>query len=244
MGASSPQRKSFTQPPLLNQASFEDYSKLLSKRKTLKIAGTPTSNEVPSQEALSPGESARASKAKFPFPRFGTSLNHLAEINEQDEQNVTGNPTNRIQHSSLERLSNNDLETPHTLKDIKGVTERESAIYMSARRNNEEFEEEIAKYGKWLRDLEVGESFGDLALLSDAKRSASVLCKSDCEFLVVTKDQFDSLFLKKEAEKEEFIKLIFPFLTADTISPGGFSMLLYSFKVILRMERVYLSTID
>ena len=37
----------------------------------------------------------------------------------------------------------------------------------------------------------AGDSFGELALLHDIKRAATIICKGDAEFLTVDKPDFD-----------------------------------------------------
>lgn len=87
------------------------------------------------------------------------------------------------------------------------------------------------EYGDVVRKMNEGESFGELALKNNAPRSASVFCNTDCEFLIVTKQQFALIFLKKELEKEAFLKAAFPYLGTAVSSSTSFNYLLYSFKV-------------
>ena len=40
-------------------------------------------------------------------------------------------------------------------------------------------------------EMFAGDSFGELALLHDIKRAATIICKGDAEFLTVDKPDFD-----------------------------------------------------
>jgi len=77
--------------------------------------------------------------------------------------------------------------------------------------------------------MDVGEAFGELALKNNAPRSANMVCRTDCEFLIIAKKQFKLLFLEKEHEKEQFLRDTFPFL--NSISTISFNYILFSFKV-------------
>jgi len=96
----------------------------------------------------------------------------------------------------------------------------------------EAFEQYSKQFGKYARTLEQGDGFGELALKNNSARSASILCKTACEFLVMTKRQFDAIFLKKEREKEDFLRAMFPFIN-DESQFSDINFLLYSFKVML-----------
>jgi len=51
-----------------------------------------------------------------------------------------------------------------------------------------------------VKELKSGESFGELALISNKLRSFSILCKEDCHFAYLEKDGFETV-LKELAEK-------------------------------------------
>lgn len=44
-----------------------------------------------------------------------------------------------------------------------------------------------------IRKLGMGESFGEIAVRMDKKRTATVVCKKDAEFAVVSKSAFDRI---------------------------------------------------
>lgn len=63
--------------------------------------------------------------------------------------------------------------------------------------------------------FEPGRSFGELALLNNTKRSATVVALEDCDFGVVDKANFDkvmgNILKKKFSKKVDFLSQ-FPFL--------------------------------
>jgi len=103
----------------------------------------------------------------------------------------------------------------------------------------EKFEEFAKKHGTIVRYMETGESFGELALKNGTPRGATVICASDCEFLIITKQQFELIFLTKDREKEEFLRATFPFL--KTLSPIFFNYILYSFQTELYTKGNFLA---
>lgn len=93
------------------------------------------------------------------------------------------------------------------------------------------FEEYANKHGNIVRYLEEGETFGELALQNSSVRSASILCRTDCEFLVGTKQQFEIMFERRDQEKERFFKSSFPLLANIVVSTAGFNYFLSTYKV-------------
>ena len=93
------------------------------------------------------------------------------------------------------------------------------------------FEEYALKFGQIIRYLEKGEAFGELALKKDKARSASILCKKDCEFLVLDKQQFEAFFGVVFKENEEFLRNVFPTFNTSMLSSENFNYLAYCFKV-------------
>lgn len=93
-----------------------------------------------------------------------------------------------------------------------------------------DFEIMVLSLGKLVRYLREGEGFGEIALKRNIPRTASILCKKDCEFLTLSKEQYELGFGKMQREKEDFIHSIFPMLKNITFSIDILNSLLYSFK--------------
>lgn len=94
--------------------------------------------------------------------------------------------------------------------------------------DRKEFEAMASSYGTIMQYSTVGESFGELASKKNSKRSKGILCRTDVEFLVLEKQQFDEVFGKLEKEREEFLKSVFPILTS--ISSANYNFLVCCFK--------------
>lgn len=52
-----------------------------------------------------------------------------------------------------------------------------------------------------VKELRAGDSFGELALLKNQKRLASIVCLDDCHFGVIDKKIFNLALKEKEEEK-------------------------------------------
>jgi len=109
--------------------------------------------------------------------------------------------------------------------------EQEDSDETSEASERKGFEDFVSKYGNVIRYIGKGESFGELGLKKNAKRSASIVCRTDCEFIVLGKQEYDMVFGKVQKEKEEFLKTVFPNLDTNSMSTGNFNYLISSFKV-------------
>lgn len=47
-----------------------------------------------------------------------------------------------------------------------------------------------------LKSIKTGDSFGQLALMENKPRSASIICKEDCHFAILDKEHFDGILSK------------------------------------------------
>lgn len=56
--------------------------------------------------------------------------------------------------------------------------------------------------------MTAGESFGELALLENRPRAATILCKEDCDFAILEKEQFNEI-LKENERKKLFLQIDF-----------------------------------
>jgi CRP-like cAMP-binding protein len=44
-----------------------------------------------------------------------------------------------------------------------------------------------------VRVLNVGDSFGEIALVTRSKRTATIVCREDCDFMILSKQSFDKI---------------------------------------------------
>ena len=122
------------------------------------------------------------------------------------------------------RAQGSTLGTLQHLDDVEGENEEDDE-----EDDKKDFEEYAQNYGKVVQYLGVGESFGEIALKKNQPRTASILCRVDCEFLTLEKQQFDEVFGKIEKEKEEFLVSVFPNL--NSFSSANLNFLICCFKV-------------
>ena len=94
-----------------------------------------------------------------------------------------------------------------------------------------EFEKNAAEYGKIVRVIQEGEGFGEVALKRNIPRTATIMCKTDCELLILRKEEYDLGFGRMQREKEEFLNMVFPMLKTNISSTHNYDYLLYSFRV-------------
>ena len=172
------------------------------------ISSKNNSIEIPDDETLSPW-------ADDGTPKSVGKMNEVSSVMILHRK-LEGKSTTQPNLSSFSmNKGHNEVKQEKVPEDNKEMT----------------FEQYSAQFGKYMRTLEQGDGFGELALKNDSDRTASILCKTACEFLVMTKKQFDAIFLKKEREKEEFLRKIFPFINEDNTQVADINYLLYSFKV-------------
>jgi len=62
---------------------------------------------------------------------------------------------------------------------------------------NENGEDIIAKVPSEIRVLHAGSAFGELALMDNKPRSATIKCKEMCQFAVLEKAEFKALLSNK-----------------------------------------------
>jgi len=129
---------------------------------------------------------------------------------------------------SLQYLDQKDRDDRDSNYD--GSVKMEDTELSSDDEPRSDFEIMVSSLGKLVRYLRVGEGFGEIALKRNIPRTASILCKRDCEFLTLSKEQYELGFGKMQREKEEFIHSIFPMLKNVAFSIDILNSLLYSFK--------------
>ena len=118
-----------------------------------------------------------------------------------------------------------------TLQYLDQEMESESEDEILDEEDKKEFEEYAKKYGQLMRYVGKGEGFGEQGLKKNTPRSASMICRANCEFLVLEKQQYDVVFGRVQREKEEFLRTVFPNLDLNSMSTANFNYLMCSFKV-------------
>ncbi|CAH8507552.1 unnamed protein product [Schistosoma turkestanicum] len=90
-------------------------------------------------------------------------------------------------------------------------------------------------YEETVAFLKAGQSFGELALIYGGKRSATIICKTNVELLVMSQHEFNKIFLKntenKEAEHITFLRTIplIPKQVLNHLSNADGSVLLFTY---------------
>ena len=51
-----------------------------------------------------------------------------------------------------------------------------------------------------VQELGVGSSFGELALITQLPRNATIVCREECHFAVLTKEHYDLILGKKYSQ--------------------------------------------
>lgn len=71
------------------------------------------------------------------------------------------------------------------------------------------FQDGVLKY-TFYKEIKAGDHFGDLGIIRDKPRSATIICKDDCSFGILFSEEFKNIFSvverKKFDEKIEFFK--------------------------------------
>ena len=85
--------------------------------------------------------------------------------------------------------------------------------------------------------LTTGQSFGELALLNDANRAATITCKKDCYFATIGRDEYEKVLKRIEQKNQQktiaFFKSL-PFLQHWTNGNAHKVSLSFSEKVFQR----------
>lgn len=169
-------------------------------------------------------EKASPAGSRQGFRRSGTSRVVSALIRKKTEEKV------------IDIVPDVQIET--VKEDMKSIsvkvideTKEEEVIEVVDFTDPEQYDDYVSKLGTVIATLEKETGFGESALVTAAPRPNNVLCRTDCEFLVITKPNFDLVFQKKEQEKENFLKSVFPLLTGELVSSGALIAILSLFKV-------------
>lgn len=94
----------------------------------------------------------------------------------------------------------------------------------------------LAGDGKEYRQLTVlrqGECFGELALLSNKPRAASVLCREDCHFAVLKRDDYTRILGRiQDSKLQEKVDILFLHPVFQKWTKNAIQRLSYYFKVV------------
>ncbi|KAL4467240.1 hypothetical protein ABPG72_005865 [Tetrahymena utriculariae] len=77
---------------------------------------------------------------------------------------------------------------------------KQKRLELSQEQNNQNLMQEPDPL-QMVKELRMGDSFGELALLKNSKRLATIICKEDCHFGVIDKKIFNLALKEKEEEK-------------------------------------------
>ena len=149
-----------------------------------------------------------------------------------------------------EIMNNTSLKSGEKQKKEDGHESEDDEEKAKEKVDNSEFKKFASRYGFLVRILSKGAEFGDAGIHSlylffrsnfcvftalkepGKKRSASILCKTNCEFLVINSQTYNDFIRRKSDLKSEFLVKSFPFL-ASVSSSQMRNKILYSFTVIL-----------
>lgn len=161
-------------------------------------------------------------------------VDQIANIRAVRNKSIEPNSLNSHPNTdSLQYLDQKDRDYPYDDKHGGSVKIEDNDYFTDDdEAPKSDFEIMVSTLGKLVRYLREGEGFGEIALKRNIPRTASILCKTDCEFLTLSKEEYELGFGKMQREKEEFIYSIFPMLKTTTFSIEALNSLLYSFKVI------------
>jgi hypothetical protein len=115
--------------------------------------------------------------------------------------------------------------------------------------------EEVARYKRVCGDLEnqpewfievaqltAGQSFGELALINDAKRAATIQCLTDCFFAVIDRENYEKTLkrieLRAVQNKVNFFRSL-PFVKHWTLSQVQKLVYMFSERRITRNQTLY-----
>jgi len=91
------------------------------------------------------------------------------------------------------------------------------------------FQDGILKYTVY-KEIKSGDHFGDLGIIRDKPRSATIICKDDCSFGILLAEEFKSIFAvverKKLDQKIEFFKEYF----IKKVNEGDLVKFVYAFE--------------
>ena len=102
------------------------------------------------------------------------------------------------------------------------------------------FQDGILKY-TFYKEIKAGDHFGDLGIIRDKPRSATIICKEDCSFGVLSADEFKGIFAVVERRKFDQKIDFFREYLIRKVNEGDLVKFVYAFekKKMVRNEVLY-----
>lgn len=111
--------------------------------------------------------------------------------------------------SKLRAVTKLTLTTIRLGKIVGGYTKDPSEIMAFKK---EAFDLVVKRYGKVQNKLERGGFFGEKALFDNTPRSATVICNTECQFLVISKRDFNFIQKNFDCKRKQVIKFMIDFI--------------------------------
>ncbi|KAL4438362.1 hypothetical protein ABPG74_009785 [Tetrahymena malaccensis] len=124
--------------------------------------------------------------------KFASKLKHEKEKSQFSTQKLTAR-SQKLSPKSKQNLEEEDVQVSQTQIEVD-PKERISAMYP-------QFD--------IVRELEAGDAFGEIALMNNARRTASIICKEETTFAVLSKQSYDKILSQyHQAEQEKNISFL------------------------------------
>jgi CRP-like cAMP-binding protein len=217
-GSLAIQRKCQAIAPMLAQVRRYSSEEALEEALSLTQPSLESPAFIPDPQAIS--SRRRSSAASLPPMKallLGTNTSHSNElmvIDGAEDSSSTAEPKREVGEILLtaESRCKDVPQTPCSSASARDVNPAQESLSPG----EAEDEDECAWYrssaswstGTQVASLLSGSLFGELALLKDQPRNATVVCASDCEVLTITKNDFVSI-LKTRMSMQESDKLDF-----------------------------------
>lgn len=150
-----------------------------------------------SQERPSIRASFRSSNRKM--TRLTTDEADEEKIHEKEKSQTVS------AQSKLRAVTTLTLTTIRLGKIVGGYANDPSEIMAFKK---EAFDMAVRKYGKVQNKLERGGFFGEKALFDNTPRSATVICNTECEFLVISKRDFNFIQKNFDCKRRQVLKFM------------------------------------
>mmetsp|Transcript_15123 Transcript_15123/g.34415 ORF Transcript_15123/g.34415 Transcript_15123/m.34415 type:complete len:724 (-) Transcript_15123:35-2206(-) len=135
---------------------------------------------------------------------------------------------------AMSRESSASVEPPRVeitqkRKSVKGATLQEAVAILAEMRKRD--------FGTKVATLPAGSIFGELALLHEQPRNATITCEEDCDLLTIQKEDFDALLkntlMRAKTDKLELLQAHCPGLKhIHRLPPKKIDTMLYGFEKV------------